>query len=112
MNISLGDVFVRELFFPTLVALFAGLMSYFATYALGEKKQRDERNALIINLLDNLLLQFSNLVPILDRLCSDVDRVQFFTIANINSGIKVTNTLSNYLWNLAFIENQELRIRK
>lgn len=70
-----------------------------------------EKLAQRVDLVDRLTLQFNKLTSTLDTLSSDIDSLRFFSIRTIQTGVRITNTLNSYLYNLTIFEDPQFRMK-
>lgn len=107
----MDKVTLTDLIYPAIVAILASILSYMATLKSSNVAKDKERNDQIRNLLDNLTIQFTKLTSVFDSLSSDIENLSYFSLTNIQKGLKIMDSLNTYVWSTYLFEDSKLRIQ-
>ena len=91
--IKLDSTVIQNFLYPAIVAVLASVFSFLGSYYLSKGNSDKEKRSKTIDLIDYLIIEFNNLVVLLDKLSKDVEGLNYFSFGNINIAISVVNKL-------------------
>ena len=100
---------IINLLYPALIAVLAALFSFWGSYLLNKHNSNEEKRLRTIDLVDFLIIQFNNLLVVLDKLTKDAETLNYFAFANINIGLPIINKLKNKSDQVILFESDKLR---
>lgn len=97
------------LIFPAVVALLTTIASFGATYWLGDRQRKQDRNIRLFDFLTNLSNEFTQILVVLEKLQDDIANNNYFSIRTILSANPSYTRLKQLRDEVVLIEDRESR---